>query len=676
MNSSKTITLGIFAHANAGKTTLTENILHHTGIISSVGRVDSGNTTTDSLNVERERGISVKSALVGFTLGNKDIQLIDTPGHIDFSAEVERSMSVLDCAILVISAADGLEAQTYAIWNNLSKKNIPIIFFINKMDRDGSDFNYIVSQIKENFTDMALPLVRVEKSDSVDINSISDEELFEGISDLDDSMSEKYIEYLEGERKLDTVDVKQSLSKAVTEGKLFPVVGGSTLKEIGIDEVLDVIKDYIIPNEVSTSNDFSGYVYSVKYENGQFLYYVKVLEGALHNRDKVLVGDDQYQTISSIRRFEGGSLVEVVEACKGQIVVLTGIDVNTGAVIGNPVDSDNYHNFVNPLLTMNISSVQGQEEGLIESLKILSKEDPYLNYRYNRKTGKHFIDLMGEVQAEVICNMLKDRFSIDADVENPLIICREKPKNTAEGECSYTGVSYVKLRVEPLQEGSGIVIDSEVSTGIFHKKYQNQIKRLIAQYAKQGLFGWELCDTKISIIDGKFDNVGSESHHFNIAAPLALFRALNKAGVYVMEPICSFSLKIKKDVVSSVSSYLSTNGASFDIKETPKFLMIRGSGCLTKLSNLPVDLHKMTSGFGECLMEVTRYHKSFEVIECNFVGFDPRNETTFVVQDLDSSLKPLDQSVRKKKSKAKFSEMQKERKEQILENAKSRSGGK
>jgi ribosomal protection tetracycline resistance protein len=648
------ITLGIFAHANAGKTTLTENLLYNTGAIDHIGKVDDGDTVTDSLEVEKRRGISVKASLISFDIdNNKTIQLIDTPGHVDFSSEVERSMAVLDCAVIVISAADGLEAQTYSLWKNLSKKDIPIIFFVNKMDRMGADYCNIIKQLRKEFSPNIASIIDVNKSKkgSITFSNPDDDDLLGCLSNIDDDILKEYVFSIDNKTKINKEWLDKKIYNLIQKQYFYPVIGGATLKNVGSKNLLDILSKYIFPYKREIDNSFCGFIYSVKVDGRIKHSYIKILTGEINIRDNINVGEGEFQQIKSIRKYSKGQLVSVKNAQSGDIVILTGLNVPCGSFVGEKGNSKlREQAFVKPLLNMNVNSIDDKSDNkLMDALKVLNEEDPYLNLRYNKRTKNILVTLMGEVQAQILETMLKERFGVEAVISNPVVICKEKPYKVSVGLASYTTVSAVSFKISPLEKGMGIVYKSETPTGTLHKKYQSQIKKLVKRYLKQGIYGWEVVDAEVILVDGKFDSMGSETHHFNIATPIALFRALKNSNVKVLEPICSFYLKVNKEHVSKVSQYLYDKGASCIVQNAAnKKTNIKGEGRLSELLNLPVDLNKMTSGYGECFFEISKYRKAISYKENEYIGPDPRNETTFIIKDMDSSLRPLDAKFKKK----------------------------
>ena len=662
MKDSKKITLGIFAHANAGKTTITEHLLYHTKVIDEIGRVDSGNTVTDDMKVEQERGITVRDSIVSFELNDKTIQLIDTPGHVDFSAEVERAISVLDGAVLVISGVEGLEAQTYTIYRALKEKNVPVILFINKMDRKGADYDKVLSELKNNLNIPILPLTHVFQKDdeTIMIKKSSLDDLVDVLSKIDDEILNKCI----NGNSIDYSTIESSAIKHAINCDIYPVIGGSALIDVGIDDLVDAISKYI-PSTNDLDNELSAYVFTIRMNNNIKNAYIKILSGSLSVRDVIKTSDDKYEKVKSLYKSIGSKLISVDKVQSGDIAIVQGLDVKCGQVIGDK-EIGKYISIVKPLLTMEVKAVnKGHTIELMNALKILNEEDPYLDVRYNNKTNSIYCSLMGEVQSQIVKTLLKERFGIDAIIENPIVIHKETPTVVSSAKATYTCVSGIGIEVTPLPRGSGFKYVSRVSTDFLHLKYQRQVERLINQYSKQGLYGWELTDMEVALIDGQFDSMGSDPMHFNIITPIALFRALKNAKMKLLEPIASFIITLPEKDLSNIIKILSSKNSTYEItKNFEGIITIEGESPAANMMNFPLELSMNTSGRGTYTSFISRYDISkTQDVMMDYLGPDPRNETTFVINDMKASMESLDEKLMKKKkeSRSKFARQRKEK---------------
>ena len=660
----KVLTLGIFAHANAGKTTITEHLLYHTNVIDSIGRVDTGNTVTDNMKVEQERGITVRDSIVSFELNDKTIQLIDTPGHVDFSAEVERAINVLDGAILVISGVEGLEAQTYTIWRALQEKNVPVIIFINKMDRQGADYNRVIAELQNNLKVPTLTLKDVIKNedDTLSIKNYKIEDIIEEISMVDDEVAEKYIHGLD----IDDDFLTQKMYNLTHDCKLFPVIGGSALIDVGVEDLVDAIYKFIPTTSKNLDSDLSAYVFMIRVDENGKNAFVKILNGNLKNRDTVSVGENKLEKVKNITVADGTKMIPIDQVYSGDIAIINGLDVKCGQIIGNQKGFNKYISFVKPLLTMEVNPVKKEDTiELMKALKILNEEDPYLNVRYNERTNSIFCSLMGEVQAQIVKTLLEERFDLNVHIENPVVIHKEFPTMSAKAKATYTTVSGIELEITPLERGSGFRYVSKVSTDFLHLKYQRQVERLINYYSKQGLNGWELTDMEVALIDGQFDSMGSDPMHFNIITPLALFRCLKQAKMKLLEPILKYIITLPEKDLSSVIKLLSSKNGMYEItNHFDQIITLEGEAPASNMMKFPLELSMTTSGRGTYTSYISRYDISKnQDAKIEYIGADPRNETTFVINDMKASMEPLDKTLMKKKkeSRSKFARQQKEK---------------
>lgn len=660
----KVLTIGIFAHANAGKTTITEHLLYHTNVIQNIGRVDNGDTVTDNMKVEQERGITVRDSIVSFKLNNKNIQLIDTPGHVDFSAEVERAVNVLDGAVLVISGVEGLEAQTYTIWRALQEKNIPVIIFINKMDRKGADYDRVLAELQNSLKVSTLTLTHIyqDKNDTLSIIPSKIEDIIEELSIVDDEILEKY---LNGE-SIDDTYLSSKMLELTHKNKIYPVIGGSALTDVGIKDLVDSISRFLPTTKKRLGTEMSAYVFMIRMDENGKNAYIKVLDGSISNRDVVKIGNEETSKIKNIMIANGSKMISVDKVYSGDIAIINGLDVKCGQIIGNDKGLDRYVSFVKPLLTMEIKAINSKDTiELMKALKILNEEDPYLNIRYSERTNSIFCSLMGDVQAQIIKTLLEERFGIKVNIENPIVIHKEVPMLSASAKASYTCVSGIELEISPLERGSGFKYVSKLSTDFLHLKYQRQVERLIHYYSRQGLNGWELTDMEVALIGGQFDSMGSDPMHFNIITPLALFRCLKKANMKLLEPISHFIITVPKDNLPSVIKLISGKNSQYKITNSfDGIITIEGDAPSANMMKFSLELSIVTSGRGTYTSYVSKYEISkTQDAHIDYIGADPRNETTFIINDMKASMEPLDEVLMKKKkeSRSKFARQQKEK---------------
>lgn len=645
------MTLGIFAHANAGKTTITEQLLVHTHVKKETGRVDHGNTTTDNMKIEQSRGISVKASLVTIPLKDKIIQLIDTPGHVDFSAEVERAINVLDGAILVISGVEGIEPQTQVIWNMLKEKGIPTLIFINKMDRLGADYQKVLNEIKTKLDSRVISKIIVEKDENVKGGLVykapSIEEIIETIADLDSSIMDKYV----NNEQISNEYLEKKIKELALNGSLFCVYGGSALLDEGMKYLIDAMDKYLPTFTPAKTDDYSGYVYTVKRENEVRELYVKMLSGQIENREEILTKDGKTERVRTLSVIDGFTKRKADKLSSGEIGIITGLSAKCGEFIGKvPLDFKRV-SFINPLFQTTIEvDDKSQQINLIRALEIINDENPDLEAMFNKETGQIVVKLMGKLQAEVIDNILSERFGIQAKFSNPIIVHKETPLNIGYGEANYTRVSGVGFEVRPLPKGSGLQYQSKFSTDYLFPKYQKQVERLVKMYCQQGLYGWEVTDAEISLVDGKCDNVGSDPADFNIAVPIALMRAFKDAGMKLLEPNMFYTINSPKDDYKAILSLVSNYGVLYDsINFDGTNIVMSGIAPLREIIDLPTAVMKLSGGHASMIQRpygYTDYVSDIPVTK-DYVGADPRNEEEFIM-NMGASFDNLDAKSRRR----------------------------
>lgn len=659
----KKVTIGIFAHANAGKTTITEQLLYRTKVTSSVGRVDSGTTVTDSMSIEKERGITIQSSVVSFNIGDIKFQLIDTPGHIDFYAEVERAINALDGAVLVISGVEGVEAQTFSIWKQLQEKNVPTIIYINKMDRMGADYSRVLIELQSKLHANVIPINWINKQgDDYSNDTLPKEEMLNYLFDTDPEFAYSALENI---KNIELDNLNEHIYELSRNNRLSVVIGGSALKGVGITELVECVH-HCFPGYSENNGEFFGYVFAVRVREGKKRVFIKVLRGKLALKDLLRIDEGNEIKVSSLYLSEGIIFRPVDELKCGDVGIIDNLPVSSGQYIGVCDGSERKSNYMYPILDMQVEfSDKYDVYEIINALNILNEEDPCINVRYSTETKKIIISLMGEVQGQVIVQMMKERFELDIKLCNPVIVHKETPSQIGKGSCYYTRVSGVELEVLPLEPGSGLKYKSKLSTDFLHKKYQRQTERLVMKYIKQGVMGWEVTDAEVHLINGKFDSLGSDPLHFNIAVPLALMRALRQCHEKILEPISQFVVVSPESSFNVVLQYLNGKGATFEISyESNNIVKINGEINTKLIFDAPLDIIKLTSGLGFFYSRIAKYSLSAEQnIENEFVGADPRNEVQFVISDMKAGLDSLDpiMSKKKKESKSKYKRVQKER---------------
>jgi ribosomal protection tetracycline resistance protein len=607
--SSKIRNIGILAHVDAGKTTITENFLYLSGQTKKLGSVDDGTTQTDFLDIERERGISVRSSNTSFEWEGVKINLIDTPGHVDFSADVERVLRVLDCAILVVSAVEGVQAHTESLWNALQNLKIPTILFINKIDRAGADVELVIKEIKKELTDNLVVFNRVnhEASNEANIESVwnnqeINEDVIEQIANADEKILEKYLD----DQKLLFEELDNSLVHSVNQCKLYPVLMGSAKNAIGIKALLDAIIHYLPGPPKNESKDLSALVYKITHDKtmGQVTH-VKVYSGEIKNRELIKNASQNIEEkVTQIRKLISNKFEDIGEVRAGDIAGICGLQhAKIGDVLG--IFSDSLPNDISlrtPLLTVQVKPDKDKDyPALAEALQELTKEDPSLDFEWLREDKELHVKIMGWIQIEVLEKIIENRFGIKAKFDDPTVIYKETPSKTGEGFVQYWMPkpcwAIMKFLIEPGERGSGVVYKSKISVDDVQQKYQNEVERTIPNALKQGIKGWEVTDIKITLIEGEDHQMHSNPGDFVVATPMGIMNGLVNTGTTLLEPFISFKISATEDLLGAITSDVTQMRGSFESPEMEngKFIL---SGILPVSTSLdfPVRLSSRSGG--------------------------------------------------------------------------------
>jgi len=572
----KKINIGIVAHVDAGKTTTTENLLYYSGIIKEVGRVDSGNTQTDSMELERRRGITIRASATSFTWKNVKVNLLDTPGHVDFISEVERSLSVLDGAILLISAVEGVQSQTRILFNTLKALKIPTIIFINKLDRSGANIDRVIEEIKKSLSNKVVRLQEVQKEGSKEISisplihsNVVMDNIINVLADIDDSFLEEYITGI----KYSENELLEKLSYYSKQGMLYPIFCGAAAIGLGIESLLDGICEFMPQIAGDHSSDLSGVVFKVERTNvNEKRVYVRLFQGKISVRDTIkLVNKDMVEKVKKINVLENGKFIESSTICAGDIGVLYGLSsFQIGDIIGVTNDKIKRISIAKPTLKTTITTVNKEENSkLFKALTLLTEEDPLLEVETDDLEKGIYINLFGEVQMEIIKSMLEEAYGIKVEFSNILTIYKETPKGTGTAiarmqEELNPFFATVGLKVEPAERGKGLIYTSNVSTGSLPKSFQNGIEGAVRSTCKQGLFGWEIVDIKVTLTCGEYFSPASTPADFRNTTPMVFMEALNEAKAELLEPLYEFELRIPQNVLSKAIWDLESMRAVFE----------------------------------------------------------------------------------------------------------------
>ena len=537
----KIINIGILAHVDAGKTTLTESLLYTSGAILELGSVDKGTTRTDTMFLERQRGITIQAAVTSFNWNDYKINIVDTPGHTDFITEVYRSLSVLDGAILVISAKDGVQAQTRILFHALQKMNIPTIIFINKIDQDGINLNNIYQNIKEKLSNDIIVMQNVTLTPEISIKNIIDLDDWDPVISKNDKLLEKYIA---GE-KLTIQELTYEEYRCVKKGSLFPIYHGSARNNIGTQQLIEAISNLFCPEMNENDSELCGRVFKIEYtDHKQRLVYLRLYSGTLHLRDTIILPEKKKVKLTEIYIPSNGEMIQTKTVCSGDIFIIPNNTLRLNDIIGNEklLPCNVWNDKTVPILRTRIEPIKIEErEKLLDALTEIADTDPLLRYYVDTITHEIIISFLGTVQLEVICSLLIEKYHINIRIEDPTVIYLEKPLQKADYTIHIEVPpnpfwASIGLSITPLPIGSGIQYESKVSLGYLNQSFQNAVREGINYGLEQGLYGWEVTDCKICFEYGVYYSPVSTPSDFRFLAPIVLEQTLKKAGTQLLEP--------------------------------------------------------------------------------------------------------------------------------------------
>ena len=551
----KTLNLGILAHVDAGKTTLTERLLFDAGVIAELGSVDSGTTQTDTLPLERQRGITIRAAVVSFAVGDVTVNLIDTPGHPDFIAEVERSLSVLDGAVIVVSAVEGVQAQTRVLWRALERLQIPTIFFVNKTDRVGADCARVCDEIRRRLTANAAPA------------------LLEEIADRDERLLADYV----AGREIGEGRVRAALAKQTRAGTFSPVFCGSASTGDGIAELTRAIAELLPPEPGDPDAPLACTVFKIERgKSGEKIAYARLFAGTIRAREIVL--DEK---VTAVAVFERGGAVRQPAAVAGDIAQLWGLTrVRIGDSAGAPPRNAAPREFARPTLETVVEPLEHDDRHRLKlALTRLAEQDPLIDVRQDEQ-GTLSVSLYGEVQKEVIGATLAADDGLEVAFRDTTMICVERPAGSGEAvEILHAETNpfdaTLGYRVEPAEEGSGIEFRLGIGAAVapLHlygklELFGEDMERCVQETLAEGLYGWQVTDCVVTltrcmygVADGPPSKRASTTQHdYRRLTPLVLMDALAAAGSIVCEPIARVELGVPQRAIGAVLAAVSRLG--------------------------------------------------------------------------------------------------------------------
>lgn len=598
----KKITLGILAHVDSGKTTLSEAFLYATGKIRKLGRVDHKNAFLDNFDLEKQRGITIFSKQAELEYADTKITLLDTPGHVDFSAEMERTLQVLDYAVLVVSGSEGVQGHTETLWKLLNKYNIPTFIFVNKIDMPGTNKEFALTNIRNKFGDGVIDL-SVEEKD------------MEAIAVCDEDVLEMYME--SGEISDETI------ADLVYERKLFPCYFGSALKNEGIDKLLDGINRYSF--EPVYHEEFGAKVFKIVKENGVRLTYLKITGGFIKVKDilsGITDGNQWSEKINDIRVYSGEKFKSISEADAGCICAISGLN-NTypGQGLGFEMQSESPN--LQPVLSYRIIIPENVNiNQAYKMLKELEEEDPTLNLKWNEETKEIIANVMGPIQIQVLKHIIKERFDMDVEFGTGSILYKETINNIVEGVGHFEPLKHyaeVHLLMEPGQLGSGITFESNLNESLLSRNWQKLIMTHLAEKEHKGvLTGSPITDIHFTLVAGKAHLKHTEGGDFREATYRAIRQGLKKAESVLLEPYYNFTLKIPSENIGRAMTDIDQMSGNINQPETEgEMSVITGFAPATTIGDYINTVNEYTHGTGTLSLDYKGYgpcHNSEEII--------------------------------------------------------------
>ncbi len=606
------ICIGLLAHVDAGKTTLSESMLYLSGRIRQQGRVDHGNAYLDTYELERERGITIFSKQAELVSGELQITLLDTPGHVDFSAEMERTLRVLDYAILVINGADGVQGHTETLWKLLKQYRIPVFLFVNKMDQNGTDAKKLLKELRAKLSGSCIRFGEAEDS----------EEFLENVAMAEEQVLESYLEY-------GTID-REEISRLIGERKLFPCYFGSALKNAGVEELLGGLERYT--EEKTYPDVFGAKVYKIARDpQGNRLTYLKVTGGVLKVRDLIRYQDVE-EKVSQIRIYSGEKYDAVQEVRAGRVCAVTGLTKTyPGEGLGAEPPSEGP--VLTPVLNYQLILPEGCDtHGMLLKLRQLEEEDPELHIVWNEKLGEIHAQLMGEVQTEILQSMIRERFQTEVTFGPGNIVYKETIKCSVEGVGHFEPLRHyaeVHLLLEPAEPGSGLVFAADCSEDVLDRNWQRLILTHLAEKEHRGvLTGSAITDMKITLVAGRAHLKHTEGGDFRQATYRAVRQGLKSTESVLLEPYYEFRMEIPAEFVGRALTDIQRMAGEFQTPDTEgDFAVITGSAPVSEMRDYQLEVTSYTKGRGRLFCTLKGYarcHNAEEVIEQ--IGYDSEGD--------------------------------------------------
>ncbi|HEY1365497.1 MAG TPA: translation factor GTPase family protein [Gaiellaceae bacterium] len=630
----RTLNLGILAHVDAGKTTLTERLLYAAGVIDAIGSVDEGTTQTDTLALERQRGITIKSAVVSFVVDGVTINLIDTPGHPDFIAEVERVLNVLDGAVLVISAVEGVQAQTRVLMRTLHRLRVPTLLFVNKIDRGGAACDRVLEDIAAKLTPAVVAMgaasdLRTRRARFVpyaDGDAAFSARLVELLADHDDELLTAFVNGASTSHDR----LRRELAEQTRRTLVHPVFFGSAVTGAGVDSLMSGITSLLPAGEGDLESPVAGTVFKVERgPAGEKVAYVRLFSGVVRTRDRLRFRGVDDAKVTAISVFERGSAVRSPAVAAGQIGKLWGLaDVRIGDTVGESRSNGDGHHFAPPTLeTVVVPRREADRGALHVALAQLAEQDPLINLRQDDLRQELFVSLYGEVQKEVIQATLADEYALEVEFRETTTIFIERPVGSGEAvehlrDDANPFLAGLGLRVDPAAVGAGVEFRFEIELGSLPLAFRRAAEETVLRTLHQGLHGWEVTDCTVTMTHSAYCPRQSHAHQgfdksmsttagdFRNLTPLVVMSALRRAGTCVYEPIHRFRLELPADTFGAALPAL------VRLRAVPQTQELRGPSYVVEGDIPAAHVHELR-------LQLPALTRGEGVVECAFDRYEP-----------------------------------------------------
>jgi small GTP-binding protein len=596
------------AHVDSGKTTLAESLLYNSGSIRKLGRVDHQDTFLDTYELEKKRGITIFSKQAQLKIGDKSICLLDTPGHVDFAPEMERTLQVLDYAIMIVSGADGVQGHTQTLWKLLKKYKIPVFIFVNKMDQSGTDKNKLLKELQTKLDSTIVDFSKYKNPD---------EDFYENVSMCEENLMNKFLDC----GQLATNDIKLGIKSR----KIYPCLFGSALKQQGITELMEVLDTYLVSDDYT--DEFSARVYKIaRDDQNNRLTYIKITGGTL--KTKTLLSNGEWsEKADQLRIYSGGQYQSVNEVTAGDICAVTGLSY-TFAGEGLGAQGEPEVPLLEPVMMYKIITPDGINiHDFYNKLGILEEEEPQLHIVWDKASGEIHAGVMGEVQMEILKNIVHERFNVDIEFGAGNIVYKETIAEPVIGIGHFEPLRHyaeVHLLLEPLERGRGLEFETDCSEDILDRNWQRLIMTHLEEKHHKGvLTGSEITDMRITIIAGRAHKKHTEGGDFRQATYRAVRNGLKKAKSVLLEPVYEFKLEIPRECLGRAMTDIQNMQGKFDaplIENDTAFL--KGTAPVVTLQNYQAQVNSYTHGKGSLFCTLKGYdvcHNAEEVIrEINY----------------------------------------------------------